>query len=271
MQPTERHDDADFLPDHYPVIPFQDDAWQWFRNACADLEIPVDDAKKAILERIYSHLLGVNEWLNLTRILGQLDYLKFHVFDSLTVLNLAQTYTEEGSVCLDLGSGGGYPGLPLMTWMPDRRWYLVDSRAKKVQFLKQALKLTGCRHAEARAFRGREAHTAAPDIAGKCQLVTARAVGRANELLPDADALLAPNGIFLLLKGQSYPTEERDDYLAALPNYGFTLMEEHNIALDEGDPDRWVVLALKTGDGPASTTSRRPAKHHWNTSPKRKR
>ena len=244
--PDSRHDPADFLPERYPVIPFEESAWQWFAQACADLEIPLDEAKKHALERIYSHLLGVNEWLNLTRILGQLDYLKFHVFDSLTVLNLVQTYTAPHEVCLDLGSGGGYPGLPLMLWLQDRRWYLVDSRAKKVEFLRHALKLTGCRQAEARAFRGREARHAAPDIAGKCRLVTARAVGRADELLPDADALLAPNGIFMLLKGQSYPTVERADFLRKLPSFGFTLMEEHHIALDEDDPDRWVILALKT-------------------------
>ena len=63
--------------------------------------------------------------------------------------------------------------------------------------------------------------------------------------MPDAEALLAPNGIFLLMKGQSYPTEERDKFLRAMPKYGFTLMEEHNIALDENDPDRWIILALR--------------------------
>ena len=71
-------------------------------------------------------------------------------------------------------------------------------------------------------------------------------MGQAADLLPDADALLAQNGIFLQMKGQSYPTEERPAFLKALPKIGFTLMEEHNIALDESDPDRWLILAMKT-------------------------
>ncbi len=50
----------------------------------------------------------------------------------------------------------------------------------------------------------------------------------------------------MVMKGQAYPTEERDDTLKALPKAGFTLMEEQNIALDEEDPDRWIVSMMKT-------------------------
>ena len=245
VKPPER-DAADFSPASYPVIPFEEEAWAWFKTACLDIGIEDADDKKEALSRIYSHLMGVNEWLNLTRILSQHDYLKYHVFDSLTVLSLAESYTEPDDLIVDLGSGGGYPGLPLMLWLGDRIWRLVDSRAKKVSFLKEAIKLTGCRRAEARAFRGREAATAARDMARKAKLVTARAVGRIVDLLPDASALLARNGVFMVMKGQAYPTEERDDTLKALPKAGFTLMEEQNIALDEEDPDRWIVSMMKT-------------------------
>ncbi|MBQ7649912.1 MAG: class I SAM-dependent methyltransferase [Victivallales bacterium] len=238
---------SDFSPDNYPVVPISDDAWQWFTEACEDMEIPIDDSKRDSLSRIYSHLLGVNEWLNLTRILSQKDYLKFHVFDSLTLYSLIDQYTEPGEMICDLGSGGGYPGIPLMLWLPDRAWRLVDSRAKKVEFLKEAVRLTPCKDVSARAFRGREAAHFAPDMFQKCSAMTARAVGKAVDLLPDASALLAHNGIFMVMKGQAYPTDERAELLHALPKAGFTLMEEHNIALDEADPDRWIILLMKTG------------------------
>lgn len=239
---------SDFSPDNYPVIQFDDDAWLWFVNACNDIESPPDNAKKDALQRIYSHLLGVNEWLNLTRIISQHDYLKFHVFDSLTILETVRAFSAEDSIVLDLGSGGGYPALPLMLWCPDRLWRLVDSRPRKVQFLKEAIKLTPAQHPEARVFRGREAATAAPDLFHKCTILTARAVGRAVELLPDAQALLAPNGLFIIMKGHSYPETERDAFLNALPDAGFTLVQEQNIALDDNDPDRWIISIMKTGD-----------------------
>lgn len=240
----------DFKPANAPALTFPDDAWNWFLTACADLDIAVSPRQREILEHLYSHLAHVNEWLNLTRITDPAGYLKFHVFDSLTVLNLVQTYTQPGEIVLDLGSGGGYPGLPLMTWLPDRHFVLVDSRPKKVAFLSETIHLTDCTDVQARAFRGREVAHFAPELHQKCQLVTARAVGKAADLLIDCKELLAVNGIFLCLKGQSYPTEERADFLRALPKYGFELLEEHSIALDEEDPDRWAILAIRTGDKP---------------------
>ena len=93
---------SDFSPENFPVLQFNSNAWDWFQAACADLEIPIDNDKKQRLERIYSHLLGVNEFLNLTRILTQEDYLKYHVFDSLTALSLVEHYTEPGDNLADL-------------------------------------------------------------------------------------------------------------------------------------------------------------------------
>ena len=238
----------DFKAEKAQRLNFGDEAWTWFLQACADLELTVSDRHRETLERLYSHLVYVNSWMNLTRITDDKDYLKFHVFDSLTVLNLVEQYTQPGDIVLDLGSGGGYPGLPLMTWLPDRHFVLVDSKPKKVMFLSETVRLTDCTRAEARCFRGQEAAHLAPDLHRKCKLVTARAVGRAAQLLQDATALLSVNGIFLCMKGQSYPTEERDEFLRAIPKSGFTLMEEHRIALDEDDPDRWVILALNTGE-----------------------
>ena len=71
--------------------------------------------------------------------------------------------------------------------------------------------------------RRREGRT---DYYVRRKLLTARAVGQAADLLPDADALLAQNGIFLLMKGQSYPTEERPAFLKALPKIGFTQLRQ---------------------------------------------
>ena len=132
---TRAYDPDDFKPERAPHLAFPDDDWQWFRDACADFGIPDPDAHRETLQRLYSHLVHVNAWLNLTRITDARGYLKFHVLDSLSVLSLVTNFTAPGDIVLDLGSGGGYPGLPLMTWLPDRHFVLVDSRPKKVAFL----------------------------------------------------------------------------------------------------------------------------------------
>jgi len=252
-----------------PKLNFPDDAWNWFIDACKDLDIPVNDNKKTILQNLYSHLVHVNESLNLTRITDPMGYLKFHVFDSLTVLNLIQAYTKPGEDVLDLGSGGGYPGLPLMTWLPDRKWTLVDSRPKKVEFLKQTILLTpAANNATAMAFRGREAASQAPGLYRKCKLVTARAVGKAAEILPDAAELLDIDGLLLLLKGPAYPVKERDDFLDAMPKFGFELMEEHRLVLDDDDPERWIVIAIRTNP-PASERKKPKSRFKSPRKPKR--
>lgn len=235
----------DFRADRAPTLSFPEDAWQWFLDACADIELPVSANHRKILEALYSHLIHVNNWLNLTRITSPADYLKFHVFDSLTIWNLVTTYTAEGDIVLDLGSGGGYPGLPLMTWFPERHFILVDSRPKKVSFLKETVGLTPCKTASARCFRGREVGHFSPDLRHACQMVTARAVGRMAELLLDVKELLRVGGLFVCMKGQSYPTEEREEVLSALPKQGFSLVEEHSVALDEADPGRWVIVVMR--------------------------
>ncbi len=246
---TERHPEEDFFPDRYPLQTFCPEDWQWFLRACNTLDIPVDDDKKPVLEALYSHLAGVNQWLNLTRLTTPIDYLRNHVLDSLTALNVARAVTRPGDLALDLGSGGGYPGLPLMTWLPDRRWLLVDSRPKKAAFLSVALTLTPCRHAAARAFCGHEAPARCPEAAGHCRLVTARAVGKAVDLLPEAEKLLARHGTFLLLKGPAYATEEREPFIKALPKFGMCLAEETKLPLhlpELGlDQERWLVSAKR--------------------------
>ncbi len=243
---AQTHDPDAFRPDKYPLLSFPEPAWQWFLQACQDLEISVGAEKRLILERFYSHLLGVNAWLNLTRLTTAEEYLKFHIFDSLTVLNLIQEFSAPGDIILDLGSGGGYPGLPLLTWLPDRHFVLLDSRRKKVTFLQQALTLLpATQKAEAVCFRGREVGAHRPDLHNQCSIVIARAVGKAAEVLLDAGELLQAGGHCLMLKGPNFITAEGDEFADACRTLNFELQDIHPIALDENDPDRYVVVSRK--------------------------
>ncbi|MCK5804452.1 MAG: 16S rRNA (guanine(527)-N(7))-methyltransferase RsmG [Lentisphaeria bacterium] len=250
--------DLDLLkPERYPALHFDEDAWLWFEGACVDFGIAMPEKIRSTLEVLYSHLVGVNEWLNLTRLTTPSEYLKFHVFDSLTACSLIAEITDPGDLCVDLGSGGGYPGLPFAIWLPDRRWRLVDSRGRKVAFLSEAVRLTPCRNIRAQAFRGREAASAAPDLAGACSLVVARAVGRAAKLLEEAAPLLDLGGALVLLKGPSYEREERDEAQNACEELGFDMVSEDTVSLDEEDPGRFIVVFAKTGEGQLAPRARR--------------
>ncbi len=249
MQPqhvTKEYDPADFLPDRYAQTHFADDDWKRFCDQCDALAIPEPDSHRGTLEKLYSHLLGVNEWLNLTRITAPADYLKFQLLDSLSALPIIAPMLDASSAVADLGSGGGYPGLPLMTWLTTQEFYLIDAKRKKVEFLNASIPLIP-RHGKAMAFscRGREIGQLRPDLEHKCAIVTARAVGRGVELLPDASALLATGGVFVLLKGPSWPQTEGEEFERLCPYFGFEQVDDVVLRLIPDDPDHHIILAVK--------------------------
>lgn len=251
LTPKTDRDPSDFLPEKYPRLHFDDADWQHFGEQCAALNIPeVTDAHRDTLEKLYSHLVGVNEWLNLTRITSPADYLKFQVLDSLSVLNTIVGMTEETSAIVDLGSGGGYPGLPLMTWMTTQDFTLVDARQKKVEFLNATIPLIPrAGRGGAASFRGRDVGRTRTDLWHHAEIVTARAVGKGVELLPDVSELLAIGGVFVLMKGQSWPQEEAPLFAEACPAFGFEQVEDIAFSLVPNDPVRHVILAVKKGHG----------------------
>ena len=250
-QPTTPQNDRspeDFLPEKYPLVKFPDDEWALFCQRCEALNIPEPEAHRATAEALYSHLLGVNAWLNLTRLTTPADYLKFQLLDSLSVYETIAGMVEPGDTIADLGSGGGYPGLPLMAWLTRQNFLLVDARHKKVQFLNAAIPLiprTG--KGVAVACRGREIGQARADLVHHAAIVTARAVGRGADLLPDAAALLATGGVFVLMKGPSWPEEEAPHFERACPAYGFQMVDDVVLSLTPEDPPHHIVLAAKSG------------------------
>ena len=198
-----------------------------------------------MLEALFGHLVGVNRWLNLTRIAGARDYLKLHVLDSLTLTRDARlARLAAGTPCVDLGSGGGYPGLPLARWRPQAPWVLADARRKKAEFLAAAATLLGVPAVRGRHLRGGRTQQEAPELFRQCQLVVSRAMGPGAEVLAEAEPLLRRHGHLLLAKGPAFAGEERTATLATAERLRFRLVHEHRVQLDAGDPER-VIIAFE--------------------------
>jgi 16S rRNA (guanine527-N7)-methyltransferase len=112
---------------------------------------------------------------------------------------------------IDIGSGAGFPALPLKIWVPDIHLTLIESNHKKAAFLREvarALTLTNVNVITDRA----EALAARPDFL-RAEIVTLRAVESFDTILPQAAALLAPSGTLALLIGAAQIPK-----LAALPD-----------------------------------------------------
>lgn len=236
-------------PADHPPVPFPEEDWAWFLARCAELGVPVNAAKREPIEAVYGHLLGVNRWLNLTRLTAPRDYLKNHLLDSLTAVADARfKRLAEGAWCADLGSGGGYPGLPLALWNIKVPWALLDARKKKAEFLAAALKAADLRPCKAFHLRGADVvrTPAASILSRRCQLVTSRAMGQAAEVLQQAAPLLRRHGNLLIWKGPAFAGEEREAALKACPRLGFRHVADRAVVLEPGDPERIIAVFERT-------------------------
>ena len=162
-------------------------------------------------------LLAWNASVNLTAIRDPREAVTAHVLDALSALPLLRARGIRA--LLDLGSGGGYPGLPLAIALPAERALLVDSIGKKARFLATAVGGLGLGERVAVAAERAETLAADPRQRGRWPAVTARAVAALGDLIELAFPLLAPGGVLVAWK-RSELGQERDRALPALAALG---------------------------------------------------
>jgi 16S rRNA (guanine527-N7)-methyltransferase len=161
------------------------------------LGIQLDDSQCA---KLIAHLDLLDDWntrMNLTAIRERPAQITKHVLDSLTLVPWLK-----GQRVADIGSGAGFPGIPLAIVLPGVHFVLVESIGKKCRFLehvRDALELTNVEVVQSRA----EAYRPAV----RFDSVIARAVGPTPELVKNAGGLVAGGGRLLAMKGR-YPTDE---------------------------------------------------------------
>jgi 16S rRNA (guanine527-N7)-methyltransferase len=149
-------------------------------------------------------LLATNAEFNLTAVTNRDDAWLKHIADSLSLVPELRTFASDAQV-IDVGSGGGLPGLPLSIALPDMRFTLLESTGKKAAFLQETarkLKLANVRVVTERAEtfgqgKGRESF----DVA------TSRAVSRLPVLLELTLPLVRVGGASLAIKGEQAEAE----------------------------------------------------------------
>jgi 16S rRNA (guanine527-N7)-methyltransferase len=163
-------------------------------------------AQKEKLAQYLRLLLEWNQRINLISPNDEDRIAERHILESLAVLSV-WNFPKDCSV-LDLGSGGGFPGIPLKIIRPDLAMTLLESRQKKTLFLNtvvRELKIENCRVVNARAEELSEE---------KYSIVIARAVADLKTLWEWSRPLLISSGVLLAMKGG-----ELNDELRALKNF----------------------------------------------------
>lgn len=160
------------------------------------LGLVVADDQLIMLERLVDELLLWNSRRNLTAITEREDVLEKHLVDSLTLLPLL----GQAQRLLDIGSGAGFPALPLKVVRPQLEIVSVDSVGKKIDFQKHVVRTLALRGYTALHERV-EKLACLPSYRSSFDLVTARAVCSLAELVKLAEPFLTPDGRLLAMKG----------------------------------------------------------------------
>jgi 16S rRNA (guanine527-N7)-methyltransferase len=171
----------------------------------AGLRLEASPRQRAALGDHVRLLLAWTETINLTAIRDPAAAAREHVLDSLSAIPLLRA--RGVSAVLDLGSGGGFPGIPLAVVLPARRALLVDSVGKKSRFLATAVEALGLGGRVAVATARAERLAADARQQGAWQAVVARAVTNLAELTELALPLLAPGGVLVAWKRGSLHEE----------------------------------------------------------------
>jgi 16S rRNA (guanine527-N7)-methyltransferase len=196
--------------------------------ATLGLQLPAD-----AVPRLLDYQALLQRWnatYNLTAVRDPVEMVTRHLLDSLAILPYVQ-----GRTLADLGTGPGLPGIPLAIAAPGREVLLVDSNGKKVRFLREAirsLKLEGVRAVQSRV----------EEVEGSFDCVTARAFASLADMLGWGGHLLAPDGVWLAMKGKA-PDEE----LPGVPP-GFAVRDIHALAVPGLDAERSLVVLGRAGD-----------------------
>ena len=186
-------------------------------------------------DALIAHLDLVDEWnakFNLTAIRDREQQVTKHVLDSLTVRPWLR-----GPTVADVGSGAGFPGIPLAIVEPERRFALLESTGKKCRFLEAVRDTLGLANVEVIQAR---AESYKPEV--RYETVVARAVGPLADLVRFAGPLLASGGRLLAMKGRN-PAEELSGRLN-----GWKVMAVHPLRVPGLDDERHLVELCRSHD-----------------------
>lgn len=221
--------------------------YEQLKTDALKLGIELGDNECALVRQYADFLIETNGKFNLTSITDEKDVLYKHFLDSFTLYPLLKETQAE--TLLDVGSGGGFPGLALSILFPDIKIDLLEATGKKTDFLKEAAKLLERKNV--RVINGRsEEYAHIPAFREKYDIVTARALARMNTLLEYTMPYTKIGGIVIAMK-KGQIEEEIKEASKACRLMGGNLENKVTVTLPgmEDDP-RYLIIYRKKSQTP---------------------
>lgn len=201
-------------------------------DGASQLGISLSPLQADQLLRLLDELDDWNQRMNLTAIRERGQQITKHLLDSLSI----QPFLR-GTRIVDVGTGAGFPGIPLAIVNPQREFTLLDSTAKKLKFVEHVAQLLELPNIKT-------LHTRAEDYKPeqRFDIVISRAVGPVLRFMQWSSHLCVGGGRLLAMKGR-YPHDE----LEKLPN-GWKLAVVHRLHVPGLDEERHVVELCRSHD-----------------------
>ena len=208
------------------------------------IKVVVTDEKAELFYNYMKLLLEWNEKINLTAITEPNEVILKHFVDSFTI----HDYIKKEAKMIDVGTGAGFPGIPLAILRDDVHVTLIDSLQKRVNFLNEVIAKLGLTNAEA-------IHTRAEDLAQKQEyrekydVVTSRAVANMSTLLEYMLPFNKIDGVCVCMKGSNVDDELNAAEKAARV-LGGRLEKREEFYLSNQDNKRNIIIIRKKANTP---------------------
>jgi len=219
---------------------------QLLKNGASKLGIELTDAQLRQFETFAIMLLAANRNFNLTRITDPQEIVTKHFLDSLMCLSAEQV--ANGAYAIDIGTGPGFPGIPIKIARPDVHITLIDGTAKKIRFVSEVVSRLGLDgvstiHCRAEELGRDRAHRERYEVA------YARALSKMRVLVELCLPFVRVGGVLVATKGPTAGSEI-DEAQSLIDELGGTI---HNICctqIPETDINRVIIVIRKVSATP---------------------
>lgn len=220
--------------------------FELMKNACDSVEMNFDEDKYNKFITYKNLLQEWNEKINLTAITEDEEVIKKHFIDCIKAFS--ENQFKEAKTLIDVGTGAGFPGLPIAIMKEDLNIALLDSLNKRVNFLnivKNSLNLTNVTTIHSRAEDGARNK----ELREKFDIATSRAVANMAVLSEFCLPYVKVGGYFIALKGPAI-TDELNDAKNAIGTLGGKLIEVIEVSVEGTDLKHNLVVIKKVKETP---------------------
>lgn len=217
-------------------------------KGATELGLSFNEEKLVQLQKYYQLLLDTNKKVNLTAVIEERDVAIKHFIDSLTCFKAIAI--KDGQSLVDIGTGAGFPGLPMKIYQPGLKVTLVDSLDKRVAFLKNVIAQLGLAGIQAIHVRAEEVGRN-KQLRESFDLAVVRAVASLAVLAEYCLPVVRTHGHFLALKGPK-ADKEIDSAKKALEIMGGEIQKTLKLNLPVTGDERTIIVIKKVRATPES-------------------